>query len=168
MRGWSSGGPGSAEAETFAEIIQAKGVGKGGAIAASLGGMVSLDDLIEHPAGDEEAEDTIVVGEAYEDGEDDEMDDALGILAVIHGADAGDEAEEGGEAGVGLTVVERRDGGAGAIGSGVGVGVTTGRGCVRGGTGSGQLGGKAGFAEDRRSNGSGALLAERFTAVLTK
>ena len=62
---------------------------------------MSLDDLIADPAGDEEAEDAVFVGELDEDGEDDEVDDAFGVLAVVHGADAGDEAEQGGEAGVG-------------------------------------------------------------------
>ncbi len=60
-----------------------------------------LDDLIADPASDEEAEDAVLVGERDEDGEDDEVDDALGILAVVHSADAGNEAEEGGQAGVG-------------------------------------------------------------------
>jgi hypothetical protein len=37
-----------------------------------------------------------------QDGEDDQVDDALGVLLVVHRADAGDEAEQRGEAGVGL------------------------------------------------------------------
>jgi hypothetical protein len=64
--------------------------------------VVCLDDLIADPAGDEEAKDAVLICQADEDGEDNEVDDALGILAVIHGADAGDEAEEGGEARVGF------------------------------------------------------------------
>ena len=95
-------GPRFAEAETFAEIVEAEGIGERGAVAAGAGGVVGLDDLIADPAGDEEAEDAVLVGEADEDGEDDEVDDAFGVLAVVHGADAGDEAEQGGEAGVGF------------------------------------------------------------------
>ena len=97
----ASGGPGSAEAETLAEVVEAEGIGQGGAVAAGLGGVVGLDDLIADPAGDEEAEDAVLVGEGDEDGEDDEMNDSLGVLAVVHGSDAGDEAEQGGETGVG-------------------------------------------------------------------
>jgi hypothetical protein len=127
--------------------------------------VVGFENLIDDPAGDEDAEDAVFVGQADEDGEDDEMDDALGVLAVVHGSDARDDAEECGEAGIGLSSVDRRD--SGAIG-GIGISVATGSGCVWGGAGSGQLGGEARFAEDCGSNRAGALLAERFAAVLAK
>ena len=78
---------------------------------------MGLDNLVADPSGDEETEDAVLVGEGDEDGEDDEMHDAFGVLTVVHCADAGDEAEQGGEAGVGFsgdwggTVPERRRGG---------------------------------------------------------
>ena len=101
---WRSvAGPCFAEAEAFAKIVEAERIGERRAIAAGLGSVVSFDDLIADPTGDEEAEDAVLVGEGDEDGEDDEVDDAFGVLAVVHGADAGDEAEEGGEAGVGFS-----------------------------------------------------------------
>ena len=62
--------------------------------------MVRFDDLVADPAGDEEAEDTVFVGERDENSEDDEVNNALGVLAVVHGSDAGNEAEQGGEAGI--------------------------------------------------------------------
>jgi hypothetical protein len=34
----------------------------------------------------------MLVGERDKDGEDDEVNDSLGVLAVVHGSDAGDEA----------------------------------------------------------------------------
>ena len=96
-------GPGCAEAEALGEVVEAERVGKWGAVAAGDRGVVGLDDLVDDPAHDEEAEDiAAVVGERGEDGEDDQVDEALGVLAVVHGADAGDEAEQGGQAGVGF------------------------------------------------------------------
>ena len=176
--GWRSGcggcgaaavgvGPGFAEAEAFAEIIEAEGVGEGGAIAAGVGGVVGLDDLIADPAGDEEAEDAVFVGERDEDGEDDEVDDAFGVLAVVHGADAGDEAEQGGEAGVrfsGCRVVANAvDIGAGREAAGSRRLAPVGR-CAC----SGESGGEAGFAEDSSADDAGTLLADWFAAVLAK
>jgi hypothetical protein len=73
--------------------------------------VVRFDDLIADPTGDEEAEDAVFVGEANEDGEDDQVHDAFGILAVVHGADAGDQTEQSGEARVGCAGwIRRRDG----------------------------------------------------------
>jgi hypothetical protein len=115
MRGGGArAGPRSAEAEAFAEVVEAKGVGERCAVTAGFRGVVRLDDLVADPAGDEEAEDAVLVGERDEDSEDDEVDDAFGILAVVHGADAGDEAEQGGEAGVWLSGGRRWGDGAGS------------------------------------------------------
>ncbi len=82
---------------------------------------MSFDDLIADPAGDEEAEDAMLVSEGDEDGEDDEVHDAFGILAVVHRSDARDEAEESGEAGVGFSGDRRWDCSRRCVG-GVGVG----------------------------------------------
>ena len=82
---------------------------------------MSFDDLIADPAGDEEAEDAVLVGERDKDGEDDEVHDALGVLAVVHGTDAGNESEEGGEAGVGFSGHRRRDSAGSCVG-GIGIG----------------------------------------------
>jgi hypothetical protein len=62
--------------------------------------MVSLDDLIADPAGDEETEDSIFIGEGDEEREDNEVHDTFGVLAVVHGADARNDAEQGGQTGV--------------------------------------------------------------------
>ena len=98
----NAAGPGFAEAEALADVVETEGVGERGAVAAGACGVVGLDDHVGFPAGNEDAEDAVdVAGEDDEDGEDDEVDDALGVLLVVHGADAGDEAEEGGGAGVG-------------------------------------------------------------------
>ncbi len=69
-------GPCFAEAEPLAEIVEAEGIGKRGTVAAGLGGVMRLDDLIADPTCDEEAEDAVLVGERDEDGEDDEVNDA--------------------------------------------------------------------------------------------
>ena len=96
---------------------------------------MSFDDLIADPSSDEEAEDAVLVGEGDEDGEDDEVHDALGVLAVVHCADAGDESEESGEAGVWFSMHRRRDrAGRGIGGVGFGRGI---RACGRGGAGAG-------------------------------
>ncbi len=165
-------GPCFAEAEALAEVVETEWVRERSAVAAGTSGVVRLDDLIEDPTGDEEAKDTVFVGEADEDGEDDEMDDAFGVLAVVHGADAGDEAEQSGEAGVGFARERRRwrrrDGtGDGVVevtvASRVRIGATGRRWCS-----SGEFGGEAGFTEDSRADDAGALLAEWLAAVLAK
>jgi hypothetical protein len=120
--------------------------------------VVGFDDLIEDPAGDEEAKDTVFSGETDQNGKDDQVDDPLGVLAVVHGADAGNEAQKGGEAGVWLVGwwwrwrdgAFSRDGATDRI------------------AGSGQFGEQAGLAEDGRANSAGALLAQRLAAVLAK
>jgi hypothetical protein len=161
-------GPGFSEAEAFSKIVQAKGVGEGGAVAPSACGMVRLDDLVEDPASDEESKDAIFVGETDKDSKDDKVYQALGILSVVHGAYARDEAEKSGEAGIGFALKRRRRDGArngvihAAFGTGIGIGTRWGR------SGSGKFSGQAGFAEDCSSNGAGALLAERLAAVLAE
>jgi hypothetical protein len=132
--------------------------------------VVRLDDLIADPAGDEEAEDAVLVGEGYEDGEDDEVDDAFGVLAVVHGADAGDKAEQGGEAGVGLSGDRRRRDGAGGsvVYVGVGCWVSVRAAGRRRRAGSGESGGEAGFAEDSSADDTGTFLADWLAAVLAK
>ena len=96
-------GPRFAETETLAEVVQAEGIGKRGAVAACACSVMGFDDLVDDPSCDEEPEDAVFVGERDEDGEDDEVDDAFGVLAVVHGADAGDETEQGSQAGVGFS-----------------------------------------------------------------
>ena len=61
---------------------------------AGAGGVVGFENLIDDPTCDEDAEDAMLVSQCNENGEDDEMDDSLGILAVIHRADAGDDAQK--------------------------------------------------------------------------
>jgi hypothetical protein len=53
-------GPGSAEAEAFAQIVQSKGIGQRGSVSPGLCGMVGFDDLVKDPAGDEQAEKAIL------------------------------------------------------------------------------------------------------------
>ncbi len=158
--------PGFAEAEALAEIVEAEGVGQGGAVATGAGGVVGLDDLVEDPAGDEEAEDAVFVGQRDEDREDDQVNDALGVLAVVHRADAGDEAEQGGEAGVGFAgrrvIAYAIDIRASREAAGIGTGASGRCAC------SGEFGGEAGFAEDCSADDAGALLAERLAAVLAE
>ena len=101
--------PRFAEAEAFAQIVQTKRVGKRGSVAAGAGGVVRFENLIDDPAGDEDAEDAIFVGQRDEDGEDNEMNDSLGVLAVVHGTDTGDDAEKGGQAGIWLSAIEWRE-----------------------------------------------------------
>jgi hypothetical protein len=55
-------GPRFAETEAFAEIIKAKGVREGSTVAAGFSGMVGFNYLVADPAGDEEAEDAVLVG----------------------------------------------------------------------------------------------------------
>jgi hypothetical protein len=87
------GGPRPAEAEALAEIIQAEWIRERGAVAASASGVVCLDDLIADPAGDEETEDAVFMGQRNENSEDDKVNNALGELSVVHGSDARDDAE---------------------------------------------------------------------------
>ena len=71
-------------------------MGERRAVASGARSVVGLDDLVADPAGDEETEEAVLVGEADENREDDQVHDTLGVLAVVHGADAGDEAEQSG------------------------------------------------------------------------
>ena len=88
--------PGSSEAETLAKIVQAKRIWERSAISTSFRSVVGLDHLIAHPAGDEESEDAVLVGETDKNREDYQVHNTLGVLAVVHSADAGDEAQQRG------------------------------------------------------------------------
>jgi hypothetical protein len=88
--------PGFSEAKTFAEIVQAKRIRERSAIATGFRSVVALDHLVAHPAGDEESEDAVLVCEADKNREDYQVHNTLGVLAVVHGADAGDEAQQRG------------------------------------------------------------------------
>ena len=86
--------PGFSEAKTLAEIVQAKRIREGSAIATGFSSVVGLYHLVAHPAGDEESEDAVLVGETDKNREDYQVHNTLGVLAVVHGADAGDEAQQ--------------------------------------------------------------------------
>ena len=88
--------PGFSEAKTLAEIVQAKRIWERSAIATSFSSVVGLDHLVAHPAGYEESEDAVLVREADKNREHYQMHNTLGVLAVVHGADAGDEAQQRG------------------------------------------------------------------------
>jgi hypothetical protein len=96
------------------------------------------------------------------------VDESFGVLAVVHGSDAGDETENGGEAGAGGTgCVGRRNNSIDDVVHGVvypPVGMAAGGNVWR----ASELGGQAGLAVDGGAYGSGAFLAERFAAVLAK
>ena len=86
--------PGFSEAKTLAKIVQAKRIWERSAIATSFRSVVGLDHLIAHPAGDEEPEDAVLVCETNENREDYQVYNTLGVLTIVHGADAGDEAQQ--------------------------------------------------------------------------
>jgi hypothetical protein len=139
------------------EVVDAEGIGQGHAVAAGARGVVRVDDHVDDPAEDEEMEDNMGGRDEY--GEDDEMEDALGVLLVVHGANAGDEAEERGQAGVGLggAVRLRR-----RITGGAGVSIAGGWG------GGGDASGEAGLAEDGGADVADAFSAEGLAAVLAE
>ena len=49
------------EAEAFAQIVQSKWIWQRSAVAARAGSVVSLNHLVKDPAGDEEAEDAVLI-----------------------------------------------------------------------------------------------------------
>ncbi len=91
-----------AQVEPVAHIVQSERIGHRLAIAQSLGGVEGLERLVDDPGGDEDAEDPRNVAHADQHGEDHDMDQPFEELAVVHGADAGDEAENPGSAAAGL------------------------------------------------------------------
>jgi hypothetical protein len=77
-----------AEIQPVAHLIQSQGIGRRLAFAQSLGGVECLKRLVEAPGADEDAEDPVVLRDAYQHGKDDNMDESLEELPVVHGADS--------------------------------------------------------------------------------
>jgi len=89
-----------AEIEPITHLIEAQGIRWGLAVAERPGGMEGLKRLVEDPGGNKEAEDSVVFRDADQHGKYHDVDQALEELSVVHGADAGDEAENGSRRGV--------------------------------------------------------------------
>ena len=91
---------------------------------------------------------------------------ALGVLAVVHGSDAGNEAEQGGEAGIWFSGHGwRRDSSLSCVVRPAAAGIgSASRWCA----GSSELGSEAGFTEDGSADDTGTLRAQRFATVLAK
>jgi hypothetical protein len=58
--------------------------------------VIGLEGLVQNPCADEDAEDAVVIGDADEHCEDDDVNQALEELAVVHGADPGDDTQNRG------------------------------------------------------------------------
>ena len=149
--------------------------------------MVRLKRLVEDPCRDKDAKDAILVRERDENSEDNQVYDTFGVLAVVHGAHAGNEAEQEGDARVGRSgrrrnaayVVRNAFDRAGVGGSASRHGLVARRAGDRisaeglrcascRGVRGGETKLEARFAEDGLPNGSGALDAQRLTAVLAE
>jgi len=89
-----------AEIEPVPHFIKPQGVWWGLAVAQSPGSVEGLKRLVEDPCGNEKAKNAVVLRDADQHGEDHDVDQALEELSVVHGADAGDEAENGSSGGV--------------------------------------------------------------------
>ena len=151
--------PGLAESHPLANVVEAEGVGQGKAVAACDRGVIGLEYHVEPPAHREETKDAVVIGERHEHGEDGEMHNALGKLAVIHGPYAGNDAEQR---------CEHRAGIAGGEWLGRNGGVR-GNGCVSRCRGGGaHAGGEAWLAEDASPYGPQGRLGERAPTVLAE
>jgi hypothetical protein len=76
----------------IAQLIQAKGIRQRHSIAPRFGRLVRVEDLIEHPGPEEDPKEAVVLGDADEHDKDEDVDYGLKVLAVVHGAHAGNEA----------------------------------------------------------------------------
>ena len=83
------------------QLIKPQRIGERFSVAARSGGVIGIEDLINDPRRDENAEDANNVRHANQECEDDYMDESLEELPVVHCADAGDEAQDGGDYRVG-------------------------------------------------------------------
>ena len=83
------------EAEALSNIVQTERIGNLEPIALGTRGLVGIENHVEDPAGDKHAEDFIhVVCKGCKHSEDDDVRNPLRELAVVHGAYAGNEAEQ--------------------------------------------------------------------------
>jgi hypothetical protein len=107
-RRWIAGCPGFAEAEPVAQIIESEGVRQRGSVTAGPGGLIGLEDLVKDPSGDEEAKDAVLIHKTDENREDDQVDDSLGVLPVVHRSHTRDKAKQSRQAGVWFAIGRRR------------------------------------------------------------
>ena len=98
---------GAGEVEPVAYFVQTEWIGKRLAVAPRDCGVIGLKGLVQNPCADEDAEDTVVIGNADENCEDHDVNQALEELAVVHGADAGDDAQNRGCYRIGRTCGRR-------------------------------------------------------------
>ena len=85
-----------AKVEPVAYFVEAERIGQRLAVAKRSSRVVGLKRLVENPSADEDSKDSVILRDAYQHREDDYMDESFEELAVIHRANAGDKAQNGG------------------------------------------------------------------------
>ena len=83
LHGW---GP-----KPLAQIEYAKGIGQWTAIATGGGSLCSIENLVENPGNDQDTEQMEVLSRANQDDKDDNVEQCLDELPVVHGAHARNE-----------------------------------------------------------------------------
>ncbi len=77
------------------DVIQPERIGQRQPVAAGHRRLVGVEDLVNHPGGHQDAEDPgCMIAQADQHGEDHDMRNRLGILPVVHGAHAGNDAQQ--------------------------------------------------------------------------
>jgi hypothetical protein len=83
-------------AELATQIIQPERIGKGQSIPASFSRLMGVEDLVKDPGRNEQSEDAVLIGQADQNRKDQDVNQCLHKLAVIHGTHTRDEPQEGG------------------------------------------------------------------------
>ena len=90
------------KAEAFAYVVKAKRIGQRQTITPRDGGLIGLNHHVKDPASDKQTEEVIdMFGKRRQHRKDSDMRDALGKLAIVHGADARHQAQQARKHGVG-------------------------------------------------------------------
>ena len=80
------------DTQPLGNVIQAERIRQRQPIAPGKRRLVGVEDLVEDPRSHQDPEDPRVVAQAGQHREDDNVRDRLGVLPVVHRADAGNEA----------------------------------------------------------------------------
>ncbi len=159
------------ESHPFPDVVQIERVRQRQTVAASLRCVVRLDGHVKDPAEDKQHKDARDVRKHDQHGEDNQVDQPFGVLLVVHGPDSGNQPEQRGEAGIGLSGCGRHRGSHPRIGyAGVYRNVTGLGACGTGGTGrcTGQARSQAGLAVNRWADFPHGLAVEALAAILAK
>ena len=96
------------DAQPLRDVIQSKRIRQRQSVSAGHRRLVGVEDLVEAPRRPPGCRRPHVVAQAGQHGEDHDVRDRLGVLPVVHGADAGDNAQQAGQHGMRRAGKDRR------------------------------------------------------------